>query len=146
MKKMGWKEGQGLGKSDQGMVSPLVGKPTVAGVGVIVQEEVQNSPFQRATSPVLLLQNVVGPGEVDVDLQREITEECRKYGNVVACRIHEVTGVPAENAVRIFVQFANIMEAQSALEALNGRFFGGRSVRVASYSLPRFLNNDLTAL
>ena len=37
------------------------------------------------------LQNMVGPGEVDDDLQPEVTEECSKYGEVVKCLVYEVS-------------------------------------------------------
>ena len=40
---------------------------------------------------VCCLQNMVGPGEVDDDLQPEVTEECSKYGEVVKCLVYEVT-------------------------------------------------------
>ena len=33
---------------------------------------------------------MVGPGEVDDDLQPEVTEECSKYGEVTNCLIFEV--------------------------------------------------------
>lgn len=36
------------------------------------------------------LQNMVGPGEVDDDLQPEVTKECSKYGEVVKCLVYEV--------------------------------------------------------
>ena len=35
-------------------------------------------------------QNMVGPGEVDEDLQPEVTEECSKYGDVANCLVYEV--------------------------------------------------------
>ena len=35
-------------------------------------------------------QNMVGPGEVDEDLQPEVTEECTKYGEVSNCLVYEV--------------------------------------------------------
>lgn len=38
----------------------------------------------------LILQNMVGPGEVDEDLQPETTEECSKYGEVANCLVYEV--------------------------------------------------------
>lgn len=34
---------------------------------------------------------MVGPGEVDDDLEPETAEECRKYGAVEKCVIYEVT-------------------------------------------------------
>lgn len=41
-------------------------------------------------SLVCVLQNMVGPGEVDEDLEGETKEECEKYGKVVKCVIFEV--------------------------------------------------------
>ena len=38
----------------------------------------------------LVLQNMVGPGEVDEDLQPETIEECSKYGEVASCLVYEV--------------------------------------------------------
>eukprot|EP00971_Amphidinium_carterae_P142045 2813382-Amphidinium_carterae.1 len=37
MKKMGWKEGQGLGKESQGMTTPLIMQKTGAAQGQVVQ-------------------------------------------------------------------------------------------------------------
>ena len=34
---------------------------------------------------------MVGPGEVDDDLQPEVAEECSKYGEVVKCLVFEVS-------------------------------------------------------
>ena len=52
---------------------------------------------------------MVGPGEVDEELQDEVKGECcETYGPVAKCVIYEVTErVPPEEAVRIFVQFTN---------------------------------------
>ena len=41
-------------------------------------------------SDVFFFQNMVGPGEVDDDLEPETAEECSKYGKVVKCVIFEV--------------------------------------------------------
>lgn len=41
-------------------------------------------------SLVCVLQNMVGRGEVDEDLEGETKEECEKYGKVVKCVIFEV--------------------------------------------------------
>ena len=66
---------------------------------------------------VALLTNMVGPGEVDDDLEDEVADECeKKYGEVVRVVIYEVEeggggggggggGVPDEERVRIFVEF-----------------------------------------
>ena len=36
---------------------------------------------------------MVGPGEVDADLQPETAEECKKFGAVVTCVVHEVSAL-----------------------------------------------------
>jgi len=37
------------------------------------------------------VQNMVGPGEVDDELEAETAEECSKYGKVLKCLIFEVS-------------------------------------------------------
>jgi len=39
---------------------------------------------------VCTAQNMVGPGEVDEELEPETAEECEKYGKVARCLIFEV--------------------------------------------------------
>lgn len=41
-------------------------------------------------SKVILLTNMVGPGDVDDELEAETKEECAKYGEVNKCLIFEV--------------------------------------------------------
>jgi hypothetical protein len=54
---------------------------------------------------------MVGPGEVDDDLEPEVKEECTgKYGEVVKVIIYELPKQVPEEAVRIFVEFRR-MEA-----------------------------------
>lgn len=57
---------------------------------------------------------MVGPGEVDDELQEEVKEECaEKYGPVEKCLIYEVKGrVSPEETVRIFVQFERQRDAE----------------------------------
>ena len=50
-----------------------------------------------------LLQNMVGPGDVDSELEPEVAEECSKYGEVVKVLIYEV-GVPSDS--RLVVHWA----------------------------------------
>lgn len=76
---------------------------------------------------------MVGPGEVDEDLEPEVKEEMMKYGDVVSVVIFEVIsscgliegvfvltlsqmfsqmpGQPEEEAVRIFVEFSKMDHA-----------------------------------
>ncbi|KAI4368062.1 hypothetical protein MLD38_016668 [Melastoma candidum] len=155
MAKMGWKEGQGLGKQEQGMTTPLMAKKTDRRAGVIVnasetkgEKKVKSVNFNGPPTRVLLLRNMVGPGEVDDELEEEVGSECTKYGKVTRVLIFEITepNFPADEAVRIFVEFERSEETTKALVDLDGRFFGGRVVRATFYDEDRFGKNDLAPL
>ncbi|CAN4080273.1 unnamed protein product [Withania somnifera] len=163
MAKMGWKEGQGLGKLEQGITTPLMAKKTDKRGGVIVASEAKQQQQQQQQPPekkvksvnfnmpptrVVLLRNMVGPGEVDDDLEGEVAEECSKFGTVTRVLIFEITEVnfPHEEAVRIFVQFERPEQATKALLELEGRFFGGRIVHTCFYDEDRFGNNELAPM
>ncbi len=77
---------------------------------------------------VLLLRNMVGPGQVDDALEDEVGEECSKYGNVNSVFIFEATapGFPPEEAVRIFVEFDSTDAATKVWCLFVGR--GGRGM------------------
>lgn len=164
MSKMGYRAGQGLGKDEQGMNSPLEVEKSGLNVGRIVpanskpvQKEDNRCESDTTTTDdrmkelleestrVLLLQNMVGPGQVDEELEAETKEECRKYGDVVKCLIYEIPNkrVPDDQAVRIFVEFQNAESAIKAVCDLNGRYFGGRVVKASFYSHERFNKYDL---
>lgn len=60
---------------------------------------------------------MVGPGDVDTELEPEVKDECNtKYGDVVSVLIHESFGTKPEDAVRIFVEFKRI---ESAIKGTN---------------------------
>lgn len=66
MAKMGWKEGQGLGKQEQGITTPLMAKKTDRRAGVIVnasenkpEKKVKSVNFNGPPTRVLLLRNMV---------------------------------------------------------------------------------------
>jgi len=93
---------------------------------------------------VVMMMNMVGPGEVDAELEPEVKEECEtKYGDIVKVQIVERNGVPAEEAVRIFLEFKRVESAIKALVDLNGRFFGGREVQACFYNGERFHEGEL---
>jgi splicing factor 45 len=154
MEKMGWKEGQGLGRDKQGITTPLMAQKTDTNAGMIIQappapgQERRGVTFNGSPTTVVLLRNMVGPGEVDESLEDEVAEECSKFGQVLRVLIFEVTdeGFPPTEAFRIFVQFERKEGATKALVDLEGRFFGGRTVRATFFDEDRLDTNDLAPM
>uniref|UniRef100_A0A8C1LUA8 Splicing factor 45 n=1 Tax=Cyprinus carpio TaxID=7962 RepID=A0A8C1LUA8_CYPCA len=168
MQKYGFRDGQGLGKHEQGLSTALsVEKTSKRGGKIIIGDSTEKTsgssqnvadPHADAskkseTNPlteilkcptkVVLLRNMVGRGEVDEDLEAETKEECEKYGKVTKCVIFEISGVSDEEAVRIFLEFERVESAIKAVVDLNGRYFGGRVVKACFYNLDRFRVLDL---
>lgn len=174
MAKFGYKEGQGLGKKEQGIAMALqVEKTSKRGGRIIHEKDIMPPPMfampstpvpttqstttgtqskpepsiteiMREPSKVVLLRNMVGPGEVDVDLEPEVKDECNtKYGEVVQVVIYEIPNTSPDEAVRIFVEFKRMESAIKAVVDLNGRFFGGRQVKAGFYSWDRLQSLQL---
>lgn len=87
----------------------------------------------RSPTKVLVLNNLVGAGEVDSDLEEETSEEASKNGKVRKCIIKELRGAADEEAVRIFLEFEAVESAGKAFEVFNGRLFAGRTVKAWYY-------------
>jgi splicing factor 45 len=174
MAKYGFKDGQGLGKQEQGISKALqVEKTSKRGGRIINEKEIpfaaippppqqqqqqQQQPIPESNddsssneasitemmknpSKIILLRNMVGPGEVDDELEPEVKDECTtKYGEVATVHIIEMPNRIPEETVRIFVEFRRIEHAIKALVDLNGRFFGGRQVRCCFYEAEKYYN------
>ncbi|ODM94227.1 Poly(U)-binding-splicing factor half pint [Orchesella cincta] len=104
--------------------------------------------MRSESSPVIVLKNMVSPEDVDDSLQDEITEECNRYGTVERVIIYQEKQSEEEDApvvVKIFVEFTNPNEAETAKASLNGRYFGGRRVICEIYDYALYRNHDLSA-
>ncbi|KAJ3208999.1 hypothetical protein HDU82_001587 [Entophlyctis luteolus] len=97
-------------------------------------------------SRVILLLNMVGPGEVDEDLEEETASECSKFGRVVNVKIFEAKvgpNIQQDEAVRIFVKFEEVDAAREALSKMDGRFFGRRAIRATFFDELQFNSGNL---
>ncbi|KAK6747607.1 hypothetical protein RB195_000664 [Necator americanus] len=162
MSKFGYKHGAGLGRDEQGMSTALSVEKLGKNAGLIINESQSAAPSTTTTTTaapmgvapinmteamkcstkVLMLTNMVGPDEVDDELEPEIRDEMAKYGQVASVVIHKLDGVSDDLAVRIFVEFTNVAQAIKAFVVMNGRFFGGRSVAAAFYNVDDFNNKE----
>ena len=108
---------------------------------ILMQKLMQRKPESR----VLILRNMVGPEDVDSELENEITDECGKYGDVIRVVIYQEKQGEEENAeviVKIFVEFSIPKSIEKAVEALNGRFFAGRVVKAEVYDQSAYDSKD----
>ncbi|XP_069140356.1 poly(U)-binding-splicing factor PUF60-like isoform X2 [Argopecten irradians] len=109
---------------------------------MVMQKLMRKSDYR-----VMALRNMVGPEDLDDELENEVTDECGKYGVVNRVIIYQEKQSEAEDAeiiVKIFVEFSNQSEVEKACQALNGRFFGGRIVTAEKYDPDMFNANDLS--
>lgn len=114
-------------------------------VGVALASDVSPRPPQ---STVMVLRNMVGPDDIDDDLEGEVTEECGKFGQVKRVIIYQERQGEEDDAdviVKIFVEFCEVVEMNRAIQALNHRWFGGRKVVAEVYAQERFDSSDLSA-
>lgn len=105
-------------------------------------------PLVPCQSTVMVLRNMVGPDDIDDDLEGEVTEECGKFGQVKRVIIYQERQGEEDDAeviVKIFVEFREVAEMNRAIQALNHRWFGGRKVAAEVYDQERFDNSDLSA-
>ncbi|BEJ00635.1 hypothetical protein CcaverHIS631_0504920 [Cutaneotrichosporon cavernicola] len=88
---------------------------------------------------VVLLNTVETEDDVDETLADDIGTEAGKHGIVERVVLH-ITEPPAEGegCLRVFVVFSGMAGAWRAVKALEGRFFGGRTIHARYFDEERF--------
>ncbi|CAG2179962.1 unnamed protein product, partial [Oppiella nova] len=103
--------------------------------------------MRKNESRVIVLRNMIGIEDLDDELEQEVTEECGKFGFVNRVIIYQERQSEEDDAdivVKIFVEFSQQSEAIKGRDALNGRFFGGRTVKAELYDQILYEDNDLS--
>ena len=110
-------------QSQQGQQGPQSQEPVGAtgAAGIVV-----------AVPPVVVLENLLPPGvAADAELPGEVRDECSRYGAVAGVVAH---ADGAGGSVRVFVRFGALAAAETAVQHLNGRYFGGRVIAASLVS------------
>ncbi|KAK9456465.1 hypothetical protein V1511DRAFT_497640 [Dipodascopsis uninucleata] len=140
LSKYGWTPGSGLGANSTGITKALhfSADKRVKGHGKIIDrnQKIEDNGKFGAMSKVIVMMNLIEPGEVDEELATEIGEECgEKYGNVERVFIHEQT-----LNVNVYVKFNSELSALRAVNGLHGRLFNGNSISTKFYDETDFEN------
>uniref|UniRef100_A0A671Z4C1 Poly(U) binding splicing factor 60 n=1 Tax=Sparus aurata TaxID=8175 RepID=A0A671Z4C1_SPAAU len=131
-----------------GAMEPISEQEHMSISGSSARQMVMRKLLRKQESTVMVLRNMVGPDDIDDDLEGEVTEECGKFGQVKRVIIYQERQgeeVDADIIVKIFVEFSEVAEMNRAIQALNDRWFGGRKVVAEVYDQERFDNSDLSA-
>ncbi|XP_035025583.1 poly(U)-binding-splicing factor PUF60a isoform X3 [Hippoglossus stenolepis] len=132
----------------EGVTEPLSEQEHMSISGSNARHMVMRKLLRKQESTVMVLRNMVGPDDIDDDLEGEVTEECGTFGQVKRVVIYQERQGEEDDAeviVKIFVMFSDAAEMNGAIQALNHRWFGGRKVVAEVYDQERFENSDLSA-
>jgi len=132
MKKMGWKEGEGMGRRGQGLK------------GCLVPGRNNSLTMVMDFSRCIRLQNMCDRGNVDNELLGEVRQECERLGPVLDAHLYESKAkeLLPEEAVSVFVKFEFPQSAAQAIQLFHGRYFEGRSVVALYFPEQRFDARD----
>ena len=74
----------------------------------LVMEKLMVAAAGKMESRVILLTNMVGPEDVDEDLQEDVEQECNKYGKVDHIVIYQVGDHRQSQTVSVYKTFLNL--------------------------------------
>lgn len=134
-------------KLEEELPQTLEQQETMKISGSNARHMVMQKLMRQQQSRVMVLKNMVGPEDLDDELEAEVTDECGKYGMVNRVIIYQEKQSEEEDAeviVKIFVEFHDLAEVEKACASLNGRYFGGRIVQAEKYDQDLFASNDLS--
>ncbi|KAM7399943.1 hypothetical protein PAMA_004567 [Pampus argenteus] len=131
-----------------GATEPLSEQEHMSISGSSARHMVMRKLLHKQESTVMVLRNMVGPEDLDDDLEGEVTEECGKFGRVQRVVIYQERQGEEDDAdviVKIFVEFLEVAEMKRAIRVLDQRWFGGRKVVAEVYDQESFNCSDLSA-
>ncbi|XP_027858465.1 RNA-binding protein 39-like isoform X1 [Xiphophorus couchianus] len=99
-----------------------------------------NLPSQPLATHCFQLSNMFNPNSENVpgwelDIQHDVIEECNKHGGVV----HIYVDMNSAEG-NVYVKCPSIPSAMAAVNALHGRYFGGKMITAAYVPLPTYHN------
>jgi hypothetical protein len=106
---MGW-TGKGLGKYEQGIVTPLYIKKIHERFGIIINENITTKTnYNRNPTRIIMITNIINPEEIQVEIYKEIRLEVEKFGKVIEVKFFqfdlENIQISLEDQVRVFVEY-----------------------------------------
>lgn len=128
----------GSGRRPEGSLSQEESLTISGNQRLLVMQKLTRANKQKP-SRIIVLRNMVLPGQVDKELEEEVTSECTKFGQVERVVIYEEKATKEREAfVDIFVIFKDEKGSQHAQQALNQRYFAGRVVTAEFYDENEF--------
>lgn len=105
---MGW-TGKGLGKYEQGIVTPLYIKKIHERFGIIINENINKTNYNMNPTRIIVITNIINPDDIQLENYNEIRMEVEKFGIVKEVKFFqfdmENIQISLEDSVRVFVEY-----------------------------------------
>uniref|UniRef100_A0A3Q2D112 RNA binding motif protein 39a n=1 Tax=Cyprinodon variegatus TaxID=28743 RepID=A0A3Q2D112_CYPVA len=109
-------------------------------IGALAAVSALNLPSQPLATHCFQLSNMFNPNSEnapgwELDIQHDVIEECNKHGGVVHIYVDKNS-----SEGNVYVKCPSIPSAMAAVNALHGRYFGGKIITAAYVPLPTYHN------